>query len=305
MNKITPKNYFDDSSCISNSMMRNFVRYNKYWNRTVTDQKFHAMNISKELKFVETDPVIIWKIVDKYFDWFWEKVWQYYIPVAQRKWKEIQAIIDEAIKTHETETKKEISEIDRQNIIDEVNWDYREITKWMESTAKNMIKAWLAFKKLQDFLKTEWIESQKILTKDVEIVDKEWEIHTIKIKWLPDFVDSKNKIVVDLKTSGSSDMIVEWLQFKQKPMLTAAYIRQLSMYNKMLGGWYNWVIALVWDNNDIMWIDIPNIILEKCWDETIGRDLLELDKFIKNPKEYETSIFDLSLLDVESEELKL
>jgi|GEM_PF-6305480 hypothetical protein len=47
-------------------------------------------------------------------------------------------------------------------------------------------------------------------------------------------VNVKRGLIVDLKTTGSMDMIIDGLQFRGKPNVTAPYIRQLTIYREML-----------------------------------------------------------------------
>jgi hypothetical protein len=127
------------------------------------------------------------------------------------------------------------------------------------------------------------------LSKELSLTTKDGEVIDIKIKWLPDFVNVKEKKILDLKTSWSMSMILEELQFKWKPNYTAHYIRQLSMYNFLLGGGYSWALALI-TTKWVKWIDVPNWILEKAW-EQIEIDLIDLHKFIQDPSSINESIF--------------
>ena len=95
---MTDKEYFSDTTAISNSQLRTFVQYNKYWQRLLLPDDYIAEHVDKAVKFNVTDPVIIWKIVDKFFDGAGKDVWNFYIPVARRSWKEVQAVKDSMIK---------------------------------------------------------------------------------------------------------------------------------------------------------------------------------------------------------------
>ena len=153
-----------------------------------------------------------------------------------------------------------------------------------------MIVRWKAFRKFKEFLKTPWTESQVELSWIFDFTDKEtWEIRKIEIKWLPDFRNIDIKLLVDLKTTWSIDMIIEDLQFKWEPKLTANYIRQLSIYNKLSWWDYNWALAIL-TPDWMKWIDIPNEILVAAWD-ILERDIIELDRFIENPTTLDDSIF--------------
>jgi len=81
--------YFADRTAISNSQLRNFVKYDKYDNRTVTPDIYYAYD-NDFVKFQMTDAVVLGKMVDLYFDksseYFEnsEKLFEKYIPVARR-----------------------------------------------------------------------------------------------------------------------------------------------------------------------------------------------------------------------------
>lgn len=252
--------YFADTSSISNSQLRNFVSYNKYWDRLLTPDIYRAYSIDKAMEFEITDPIIVWKIVDLYFDWTWEMVWDKYQIVARRSWE-----------------------------------NPNEITKTIAKTAKRMIDWGNYFPKFQEFIKDKNTASQYIIRETIKCSEKDtWEVYEIPVKWLPDFINQKDKVICDLKTSWNMDMIIEGLQYKWEPNLTANYIRQLAMYNKMMWGDYSWALALITEKG-IKWIDVPNEILIEAW-KIIEQDLIELWKYIQDPKDIDESIFNLEEL---------
>lgn len=313
--------YFENTSAISNSQLRTFARYNKYGQRQLYPDDYLAMYVDKTVKFNPTDAVIIWKIVDKFFDWTWTEVWKQYIPVAKRTWKEIKAtkerlkedkdiefIFDRqsdtaldieytaqfAEQTKETEglvwkwkTKKEASS----NLIDQyVDKNYLEITMKMKEDAEEMINRWLAFKRFSNFLQHDKTEAQVELEEELELTDPiTWELRKVKVKWLPDFVNKELNLIVDLKTTWSIDMVIDSLQFRGEPKLTANYIRQLSIYNKLSGGGYDWVLAILTPDG-VKWIFIPNQILEDAW-PMLEWDILLLDSFLQDPDSIDDTIF--------------
>lgn len=309
------KEYFADTTAISNSQLRTFVSYNKYGQRLLTPDDYISMHIEKTVEFNVTDPIVVWKIVDKYFDGTWKKVWDFYIPVAKRTGKEIQAKKEALLNDFEfLKTVHTFNNWDKIGAIfaDVVNWyewlwedtveaikdliekyvdnNFTEITMSMKDDAEDMIKRGINFKRFKEFLKLEWTSAQNQLRTDIEITDElTWEIHTVTIKWLPDFVNEEKKLIVDLKTTWSLSMVIDDLQFRWEPKLTANYIRQLSMYNKLMGGWYDGALAVV-TANWVKWISIPNEILENAW-EILEKDILDLAKFLKNPESIDESIF--------------
>ncbi len=236
--------YFEKTDYISNSQLRSFVKYDKFWNRLLTPDIYKAYYIDKTMEFEINDAIIVWKIVDEYFSWLWENVWNKYEIVSRRTWKS--------------------SKI--------------EITKTMAEEAKKMIKWGCIWSKFQNFINDKDTESQLELFLDEP-----------KIKWLPDFVNKKKKLIVDLKTSGNLDMIIDSLQFKWEPIFTANYIRQLAMYNILLWWWYDGALALI-TTKGVKWIDVPNWILEKTKEQLL-KDIEELQNFIKNPISIDESIF--------------
>lgn len=319
MTNQTDKEYFADTTAISNSQLRTFVSYNKYGQRLLTPDDYIAEHVDKAVKFIANDAVIIWKIVDKFFDGAGKDVWNYYIPVARRTWKEIKAVKDsitedETIKYVFEETAKDGKviylskfEVPRgedvlvgqgatadesvANLIEQyVDENYMEITMGMKDDADAMIARGVSFRTFKKFLQTEGTEAQVQLKADVEITDPATgEVRSITMKGKPDFVNRPNKLIVDLKTTGSREMIIEWLQFKGEPKLTAAYIRQLSIYNKMMGGDNDGALALV-TSTGVKWIFIPNQYLVDAW-EILEKDILDLDTFLKDPDSLDESIF--------------
>ena len=242
------ENYFNDTTYISNSQLRSFVSYNKFWQRLLTPDIYNIYHIKKAVQFEVNDAIIIWKIVDLYFEWAKDTVWTIYKPVSKRTWKADEWVV--------------------------------EITKKMETESLKMIEWGLAFDKFQEFINDkDTIEQNPIKT----------EINWVKMKCLIDFTNHKRKMIVDLKTTWSLDMIIDWLQFRWEPILTAPYIRQLAITNKLNWGWYDWALALI-STKGVKWIDIPNSILEEAWD-LIELDVQELQAYIKNPTSINESIF--------------
>lgn len=267
------KEYFNDTDYISNSQLRTFRRYNKYWQKQIFPDDYIAIYIDKTEEFQVNDAIIIWKIVDEFFDWTWDKVWEKYIPVARRSWKDVP------------------------------DW-CMEITLGMQETALKMISRWRHFRKFKVFLQHSKTESQVQLKWEVELTDKlTWEIRKVKLKGLPDYRNEDLKLIVDLKTTWSIDMIIDDLQFRWDVKLTANYISQLAIYNKLSWWDYNWALALVTDDW-VKWIDIPNQILLDAW-EILERDIIELDNFIKDPTSINESIFQKNEEMVSLEDLSL
>jgi len=251
------KNYFEETDYISNSQISSFVSYDKWGSRLLTPDIYKAYHIDKTMKFQITDAIVTWKIVDRYFDWEWEKVWE-----------------DYEIKSRRTSE-------------DKLSW--KVISPAMQESALTMIKWWETWDIFQEFIKDKDTKAQTVLKKEFELTDKSGEVLNIKIKWLPDFYNEKKKIIVDLKTSWNLNMIIDDLQFNWKPKFNARYLRQLANYNFMLWGWYDWVLALITEKW-VKWIRVPNWILEHTW-EQYELDLIDLTKFINDPKDINEDIF--------------
>ena len=249
--------YFEDTEYISNSQLRNFVKYSKYWERLLTPDIYKAFHIDKTAKFKMTDAVIVWKIVDRYFDGEWEAVWNYYEMKARR------------------------SAEDKKN--DKI------ISSAVQESALTMIEWWNNWTKFQDFINDKDTKAQTELRQEFELTDTTWEIIKVKFKWLPDFYNSKKKLIVDLKTTGNLDMVIDDLQFKWEPKFTANYLRQLAWYNKLLWGWYDWALAVITEKW-VKWIEVPNWILVEV-EKQLDYDLIECTKYIDNPNEIDESIF--------------
>ena len=239
--------------------------------------------------------------------------------MARRTWKEIKAVkekllADETIKYVFDETAKDDKviylskfEVPRwedvlvgqwesadesiANLIEQyVDENYMEITMGMKDDADMMIARGVSFRTFKKFLQTEWTEAQVTLKKLIDITDPTTgEVREVLMKGKPDFVNAPNKLIVDLKTTGSRDMIIDELQFRGEPKLTANYIRQLSIYNKLSGGDFDGALALV-TANWVKWIFIPNQYLVDAW-AILEKDVLDLDAFLKNPESLDESIF--------------
>ena len=253
---MTEQEYFADTSAISNSQLRNYISYNDYWDPIKTPDIYRAYHIDKAMKFEVNDAMIVWKVVDKYFDWTWEKVWEEYEIVSRRTWKS----------------------------------DKIEITKTMWDDINKLIKWGNYFPKFQEFIKDKDTKAQTSLFKEVELTSKTWEVKKVKLKWLPDFINNKKKVIVDLKTTTwEISRITDGMAFKWKPKLTANYLRQLALYN-FLSWWdYDGVISLL-SPKWIKWIDVPNSILIDTW-EIMKEDIIDLANFIEKPDNVEESIF--------------
>lgn len=276
------KEYFSNTKAISNSQLWAFIGYNKYGRPLYTPDKYIALHIEKTKQFDPTDAVIIGKIVDLYFSGEGEGCWNKYIPVARRTGGEIKKVLEERLEWVEDD-----SEIER--ITTEVESEYMEITLGMKDDAEKMIDWGRSFRKFREFLSLPDTESQVELSQLMSIIDKDWVIHEVEVKWLPDFVNRTEKKIVDLKTTGNIEMIVDDLQFRGDPKPTARYIRQLSLYNEILGGDYSGVIALI-SNDGVKWIDIPNEYLKQAW-EIMKQDIVDLQSFLNNPNLFNESIF--------------
>jgi hypothetical protein len=197
-----------------------------------------------EKKFKNEDIIQVWKLVDAYYE----------------KWIEALTHIE---------------------VVSKRSWDDKnQITKSMKESIDDMIYYWNKFKRFQEIIKHKETKSQVILTKEFEITDEEdWQVHKIKIKWKPDFLNEELKLIVDLKTTESIDNMTKWLKFYNwNTNLNARYIRQLSIYNFMSWWDCNWALAILTPTG-VRYIQIPNRILIQSW-EYIKKDLLELHKFI-------------------------
>ena len=249
--------YFKNTEFISNSQLRSFVKYDKWGNRILTPDIYKALYIDKTQEFEVNDAIIVWKIVDRYFDWEWEKVWDSYEIKARRSAsdKETQTIISPA----------------------------------MQETALKMISWGNNWSKFQEFINDKNTKAQVRKEIESDFTDENWEVFNIKIKGLPDYVNEDRKLIVDLKTTWNLDMVIDDLQFKWEPKFTANYIRQLAWYNKLMWCWYDWALAVITEKW-VKWIDIPNWILEKAT-EILDKDYIDLYKFLKNPNSINESIF--------------
>lgn len=249
-NMINNDNYFDDHTYISNSSLCDFVRYNKFWDRVLTPDSYMVKHmIENPIKFEPTDAMIVWTIVDDYFS-KWPQELEKYTPVSRRTGK-----VD------------------------------NEITMSMHEQVMKMINLGNNFKRFKTFIDDKDTQKQAILMSEIEILNSNtWELEKVKVKGKPDFINNEKKIIVDLKTTASVDMISESLSYKWVAKLTARYIRQLSIYNKLAGGDYKTYLAIL-DGDDLLWVEIPEKVLKDAW-VLIEKDLLDLKHFLDNPEDY-------------------
>jgi hypothetical protein len=62
------KNYYEDKSHISHSMLCDFVSYDKFGGRTITPEYYYAKHVAVNAPaFVPTDAMQVGTIVDRYF----------------------------------------------------------------------------------------------------------------------------------------------------------------------------------------------------------------------------------------------
>ena len=252
METITNSNYYDNKTHITNSMIHDFVSYNKYWNRTITPETYYAKHISKKIKFGWSDAMLKWTIVDKYFS-EWPYILQDYPAVSKRSWN-----------------------------------NPNEITNSMNESIQEMIKIWEAFKTFQELINLSttinWTSDQSIVTSEIETIN--W---IVKIKWKMDYINHDQKWIIDLKTTANVETLWEDLQFKWDANIFHKYIRQGALYNKLLP-WYSFAIAVIDDAWRMKFIPVRQDILDESFNYVL-QDITELQtyytdnwtKLIKDP----------------------
>lgn len=252
---INNENYFNDHSHISNSSLCDFVRYNKFWDRVLTPDNYMVKHmIENPKKFEPTDAMIVWTIVDDYFS-KWPQELEKYTPVSRRTGK-----------------------------------NEFEITNSMYDEVMNMINLGNNFTRFKNFIDDKDTEKQCILMQEMEILNPiTWELEKVKVKGKPDFINKKQKIIVDLKTTWNIDMITESLSYKWIAKITARYIRQLAIYNKLAGWDYKTYLAVI-DGENVLWVEVPEKVLKEAW-VLIEKDLLDLNNFINNNEYPEETLF--------------
>ena len=167
------KNYYEDTTHISHSMLQNFVSYNEYWNVIYTPDDFELYSIQWiEKSFSNEDIIEVWHIVDEYFE----------------KWPNI---------------------LNRYEVVSRRSDEPNQITKSMKEDIDRMIELWNNFNRFQIFIKNKDTKAQEILLSKLNI-DNE----NIKIKWKPDFINYKEKRILDLKTSKSRDNFLKSIFYK-------------------------------------------------------------------------------------------
>lgn len=236
---LTNENYYQDKTHITNSMLSDFVHYEK-WNRILTPETYYARHITKALKFEPTDAMICWTIADRYFA-EWPQILEEYPVKSKRSW-------------------------DNPN----------EITNSMKDKVDWFIKSFNAFKSFQEFIShsdcRRWDSCESIRTKEITLPS--WRVVSMKCKL--DFVNDKQKLFIDQKTCANADTLYWELQFRWVPNIYHRYIRQMSIYHHMT--WYSPALAIADDESRMLYIPIRKDIIDKAL-EIYLQDLDELMEY--------------------------
>ena len=245
MGKITQDQYYSDNTHVSHSMLCDFVTYNKYGDRITLPEFYYSEHILGNNLFEKTDAMIVGSIVDEYIS-------------EKDQWKK-----DEVLAKYPVVAKRSGN-------------NPNEITKSMSETISKMISALESFKTLNDFISLPDTKTgqddETILQKSIELPDG-----CLNLKWKVDFINHTTRQIVDLKTTGSVEMVLDGLMYKWTPILHARYIRQLAYYRYLASPDIDYSCALAVADGDwrIVWIPIRKDILDRAW-EFIKDDLSEL-----------------------------
>lgn len=256
-------NYFDDKEYISNSMLNDFFKLTKTWKKYYTPDLYHRLHVLNLWKLVQTEAMKVWSIVDEYFA-DWVDVFDKY-KVADWRTKE----------------GKQLKEL------------FPDIC--VSQDVMNRVELLInALKQDKTFLVTvKQSEKQAILKWVYEFTDEEtWEVVSIKIKGKPDFIDYEWKVIVDLKTTGNFETLLNDMQWQLKPVINHKYFRQLAIYNFLSWQQNDCYLAIADDANTYVnsewlkfwrtkWIKVRQSILDKAL-ESVFEDIRELYKYQKN-----------------------
>lgn len=240
---LTPQNYYDDKSHITNSMLSDFVSYEK-WNRILTPETYYARHISKQLKFEPTDAMLCGTIADRYFS-EWPHILDEYPVVSKRN-----------------------------------GLNKNEITNSMNDKVVALIKTFEAFKTFQDFICHGDCKNgshlDAIITKDIILPD--WRV--VPMKWKLDFVNDAAKCFIDQKTTANCNTYWNDIQFRWVPNIYHRNIRQMTLYSKLTDG-YHPALAVADEEGRMLFIPIEQYIIDKCWTQILI-DLEELMTYYDN-----------------------
>lgn len=236
------QNYYEDKTHISHSMLCDFVSYDKYGNRTITPEYYYAKHIAGKIKSSEpTDAMIVGTIVDRYISEGADILNEY--PVVSRR----------------------------------SGKDPKEITNGMSDSVAIMTKSIEAFRTLQSFIAlpdTIRGSSENSVLKGEMVCTG----GTLKLKGKVDFYNPTTKQIVDLKTTGSLDTVMDSLQFKWSPNIFARYIRQGAYYRYLAGDNSEFALAIVDNDGRIMFVPIRPDILDAAF-KGIVDDMNELSTY--------------------------
>lgn len=278
MTNITPQNYYDDKTCISNSMLNDFVKFTKTWKKYYTPDIYFDLHIQDWWRKLEqTTAMKVWSIVDEYFSDNVD-VFSKYVVVDKRT-KEWKALFE--------------SEPERCITSDELE----RITLLINALQNN--------KRFMDLLKQPDLKSQPLYTWTYDWTDTDGILHSISIKGKFDFLINNKNILVDLKTTANIETLISDMQFNLKPNINFKYFRQLALYNYLTKQNNECWLCIADDSSTyinqqwlrmwkVKWLKIPKEILDKAL-ESIKEDLRVLKKhYDTNFSDIDFNIFDLS-----------
>lgn len=235
------QNYFEDKTHVSHSMLCDFVSYDKFGGRTVTPEYYYAKHVGGGIKFEPTDAMVVGTIVDRYFA-EGPQVLEEYPAVSRRSGK-----------------------------------DPKEITNGMSESVARMIGSLDQFKTFQEFANdpiTICGNSEGcVLTGTFGTGNGQ-----MKLKGKVDFINHCERMIVDLKTTASIDMVMSDMRFRGTPNVFARYIRQGAYYRNLAGEGYSFALAIVDDNGKFVYVPIRQDILDAAWSH-VSADLTQLASF--------------------------
>lgn len=237
---LTNQTYYQDKSHITNSMLSDFVSYEKGV-RLITPESYYAKHISKKVKFEATDDMLCGTIADRYFG-EWPHTLQEYPVVSKRSGN-----------------------------------NPNEITNSMKAKVDGFITSLEGFKTFQEFTRhydcKKWEHDESIRTKEIVLPSGQ----VMKLKGKFDFINDTTKEAVDQKTTWNIRTYWKDIQFRGIPDIYHRNIRQMTIYNK-LTDWYKMNLAIVDDNTGMLFIPIEQYIVDKCWEQVLV-DLQELQSY--------------------------
>ena len=228
MTKLTNETYYQDTDYLSNSTLSNFVSFDVYWNATYNIQQF--LNPTQP----ESSAITIGSLVDRMLtEWF--ILDSEYWPTLDKAW--MMAELD----MMGIEYKKADTNPVLRSLLEQNGYVFKkELDKTERTAIETIIRRSNNFQYDETTTLLEYIkecDSQHIS------VSEEW-----GMRWKFDFLNTKRKLISDLKTTWNLDRMMKEVTFQWKPNIYHKNIRQMAIYQELhfLDTWEKFQCELIY-----------------------------------------------------------